>query len=227
MHDAHEVVSAMELKDFKILQGLPSADIERLSRHIHIRHYAKRTQILSEGEPAHCLYFVLSGRVKVYLDDEKGKEITVNFHEEGEVFGELSLIQGIDRTASVITVDDCRLGLMSDVDFRQCLTDVPSFNQNVMNDLIDRLKQATETIRRLGLMDVYGRIAVLLLTDSVEQADGSRLMKEKLTQQNIASRVGSSREMVARILKDLRIGGYVDSNDDGFLVIHKALPHSW
>lgn len=226
MSDEQEGLNAMELRDFKILQGLSDADIERLVRHIHIRHYGKRTQIISEGEPAHCLYFVLSGRVKVYLDDEKGKEITVNFHEEGEVFGELSLIQGIDRTASVVTVDDCRLGLMSDIDFRQCMQDVPAFNQNIMNDLIDRLKQATEIIRRLGLMDVYGRIAVLLLNESVEQ-DGIRVMKEKLTQQNIASRVGSSREMVARILKDLRIGGYVDANDDGFLVIHKPLPHSW
>ncbi len=216
----------MELSAFRIFRGLPPETVSQLTRHIHLRHYPRRTQIISEGEPAHCLYFVLSGRVKVYLDDEKGKEITVNIHEEGEVFGEMSIIQGIGRSASVVTLDDTRLGLMSDTDFKQCLREYPDFTFNVMGDLVDRLLQATETIRRLGLMDVYGRIAVLLLTQSDER-DGVRVMREKLTQQSIASRVGASREMVARILKDLKTGGYVDTDDAGHLILKKNLPHSW
>lgn len=226
MSDTSASPTDMELATFKIFRGLPVEQISQLGRHIHIRNYPKRTQIISEGDPAHCLYFVLSGRVKVYLDDEKGKEITVNIHEGGEVFGELSVIQGIPRSASVVTMEDSRLGLMSDQEFKQCLREFPDFAANVMSDLIDRLLQATETIRRLGLMDVYGRIAVLLLTQSIEQ-DGQRVMKEKLTQQNIASRVGASREMVARILKDLKTGGYIDTDAEGHLVLKKNLPHSW
>ncbi len=226
MTDAGTAPTYMELASFKIFRGLPPDQLQQLSRHIHVRNYPKRTQIISEGDPAHCLYFVISGRVKVYLDDEKGKEITVNIHEGGEAFGELSVIQGIPRSASVVTMEDSRLGLMSDQDFRQCLRENPDFSANIMGDLIDRLLQATETIRRLGLMDVYGRIAVLLLTQSVEQ-NGERVMKEKLTQQSIASRVGSSREMVARILKDLKQGGYVDTDAEGHLVLKKNLPHSW
>jgi len=226
MPDVTDSPTDMELASFKIFSGLSAEQLARLSHHLHIRNYPKRTQIISEGDSAHCLYFILSGRVKVYLDDEKGKEITVNIHEGGEIFGELSVIQGIPRSASVVTLDDCRLGLMSDQDFRQCLRELPDFSANVMGDLIDRLLQATETIRRLGLMDVYGRIAVLLLTQSIEQ-DGQRVMKEKLTQQNIASRVGASREMVARILKDLKLGGYIDTDIEGHLVLKKNLPHSW
>ncbi len=224
--DNHEAPDDMELGEFKLFRQLPKETVAALTKHIHIRHYQKRTQIISEGEPAHCLYFVLSGRVKVYLSDDKGKEITVNIHEEGEVFGELSVIQGIARTASVVTTDDTRVGLMSDVDFRNCLREYPDFAMNVMHDLVDRLVHATETIRRLGLMDVYGRIAVLFLTQS-EEHDGVRSLKEKMTQQSIASRVGASREMVARILKDLKIGGYIDMSDDGHIVIKKTLPHSW
>ncbi len=224
--DNNDTLTDMELSEFKLFRQLPKETIAALTKHIHVRHYQKRTQIISEGEPAHCLYFVLSGRVKVYLSDDKGKEITVNLHEEGEVFGELSVIQGITRTASVVTTDDSRLGLMSDTDFRACLRDYPEFAMNVMHDLVDRLVQATETIRRLGLMDVYGRIAVLFLTQS-EEHNGVRALKEKMTQQSIASRVGASREMVARILKDLKIGGYIDMSDDGHIVLKKTLPHSW
>lgn len=216
----------MELSEFSLFRQLPPETVAALTRHIHIRHYAKRTQIISEGEPAHCIYFVLSGKVKVFLSDDKGKEITVNTHEVGEMFGELSVIQGIGRTASVITVDDSKLGLMLDTDFRNCLREFPEFSMNIMHDLVDRLVHSTETIRQLGLMDVYGRIAVLLLNES-EVRDGVRIVKDKMTQQGIASRVGASREMVARILKDLKQGGYIDMSDEGRIVMKKNLPHSW
>ncbi len=213
------------LKSFPLFKNLSEHQLDKLSKHIHAKNYPKKTQIITEGDDSHCLYFVFSGKVKVYLDDDSGKEIIVNEHKENEIFGELGLLQGSKRTASVVTTEDTRLGIMSESDFKECLKDEPEFALNLINNLVERLVNATETIRQLGLMDVYGRIVVTFLNLS-EEADGKRIIREKLTQQSIANRVGASREMVARILKDLKVGGYI-STEGGQIIIHKALPHSW
>ena len=215
----------IEFADFDLMKGLSPEVIEGLAKHIHSRKFPKKSQIITEGDDSQCLYFVQSGRVKVFLDDDSGKEIIVNFHEEGDFFGELGLIEGVRRTASVVTVEDSVLGMMSKSDFQECLSTFPDFSFKIIHNLSSRLMNATETIRRLGLMDVYGRIVVTFL-NLTEEKDGKRIVKERLTQQEIANRVGASREMVARILKDLRVGGYV-SIEGGIIQIEKPLPHSW
>lgn len=214
-----------QLRNFELFNELEKDTVDGILSHIHTRSFPKKTQIVTEGDDSHSLYFLLDGRVKVYLDDDNGKEIIVNIHEAGEFFGELGLIKSIPRTASVLTLEDSRLGIMPESDFRRCVTNYPSFAINLIENLSTRLIEATETIRKLGLMDVYRRIAVTFLNLS-EEIDGVRVINEKLTQQNIASRVGASREMVARILKDLRAGGYI-SQEDNKIILHKSLPHSW
>lgn len=215
----------IELKDFNLMQDLSPDVVDGLIKHIHSRRFPKKSQIITEGDESQCLYFVQSGRVKVFLDDDSGKEITVNFHDEGEFFGELGIIEGIKRTASVVTTEESVLGMMSKADFSECLKTYGEFSIKIIHNLSSRLLNATETIRRLGLMDVYGRIVVTFL-NLTEEKDGKRYVREKLTQQEIANRVGASREMVARILKDLRVGGYIEI-ESGIINIQKPLPHSW
>jgi len=214
-----------QLKDFELFKQLDKNDVDTILAHVNCRNFPKKTQIVTEGDDSHSLYFVLSGRVRIYLDDENGKEITVNTHKAGEFFGELGLIRSIPRTASVLTLEDSRLGILPEADFRRCLSQHPAFSMSLIHNLSMRLVEATDTIRKLGLMDVYGRIAVTFLNLS-EEINGERVINEKLTQQNIASLVGASREMVARILKDLRTGGYISQRNNQ-IIIHKALPHSW
>ncbi|MCW9018612.1 MAG: Crp/Fnr family transcriptional regulator [Kangiellaceae bacterium] len=215
----------LQLKNFEIFGQLSREEVDDILSHIHCRSFPKKTQIVTEGDDSHSLYFLLEGRVKIYLDDDNGKEIIMNIHEAGDFFGELGLIKSIPRTASVLTLEDSRLGIMPEADFRRCLASYPAFSMALIENLASRLIDATETIRKLGLMDVYRRIAVTFLNLS-EEIDGVRIINEKLTQQNIASRVGASREMVARILKDLRAGGYI-SQESNRIILHKALPHSW
>lgn len=214
-----------QLKNFELFKQLGNEEINDILSHIHCRSFPKKTQIVTEGDDSHSLYFLLEGRVKIYLDDETGKEIIMNIHEAGDFFGELGLVKSIPRTASVLTLEDSRLGIMPESDFKRCLSNYPAFSLSLIENLSSRLIEATETIRKLGLMDVYRRIAVTFLNLS-EEIDGERVINEKLTQQNIASRVGASREMVARILKDLRAGGYI-SQESNKIILHKALPHSW
>ena len=214
-----------QLRDFPLFDELSESAVNDILGRIHSRSFQKKTQIVTEGEVSHSLYFLLEGKVKVYLDDETGKEIIVNIHKAGDFFGELGLIKSIPRTASVLTLDDCRMGVMQEVDFRRTIDKYPQFSLNLLRNLTDRLIEATETIRKLGLMDVYGRIAVTFLNMS-EEVDGRRIIPEKLTQQSIANRVGASREMVARILKDLKNGEYI-SIEDNQIIIRKPLPQSW
>ncbi len=215
----------MELVEFPIFSDLDPDIVRDISQLLHYRQFPKKTQIVVEGDPSHSMYFILDGRVKVYLDDDSGKEIVVNIHEKGQFFGELGLIEGIPRTASVTTMDDTRLGILNEQDFQKLMMRYPAFAMKMMHNLVTRLREATETIRKLGLMDVYRRIVVTFL-NMAEEDNGRWIIKEKLTQQNIANRVGASREMVARILKDLRTGNYI-SMDEGYIVINKSLPHSW
>ncbi len=215
----------MQLRQFELFKQLGHEEVEDILSHIHCRTFPKKTQIVTEGDDSHSLYFLLEGRVKIYLDDDTGKEIIMNIHESGDFFGELGLIKSIPRTASVLTLEDSRLGIMPEADFRRCLSSYPAFSLSLIENLSTRLIEATETIRKLGLMDVYGRIVVTFLNLS-EEINGVRVINEKLTQQSIANRVGASREMVARILKDLRAGGYI-TQENNQIIINKPLPHSW
>jgi len=214
-----------ELSEFDLFNYLEKQEVDKVLSHVHSRNFRKKTQIVTEGDDSHSLYFLLEGKVKVYLNDNTGKEIIINMHNPGEFFGELGLIKSIPRTASIITITDCKIGVMQEFDFKHCLASYPAFSIALIENLSTRLIDATETIRQLGLMDVYQRIAVTFLNLSEEKGD-VRVIPEKLTQQNIANRVGASREMVARILKDLRSGGYITQDATG-ITIHKTLPHSW
>lgn len=214
-----------ELSDFDLFNYLEKQEVEKVLSHVHSRCFRKKTQIVTEGNDSYSLYFLLEGKVKVYLNDNTGKEIIINNHKPGDFFGELGLIKSIPRTASIVTVTDCKIGVMQELDFKHCLSSYPAFSIALIENLSARLIDATESIRQLGLMDVYQRIVVTLLSLSEEKGD-VRVIPEKLTQQNIANRVGASREMVARILKDLRSGGYITQDTNG-ITIHKTLPRSW
>ena len=135
----------IKVEQFELFNGVAQEELDALTRHIHVRRYDKKTQIITEGDESHCIYFVMNGRVKVYLDDENGKEIIVNVHQAGEFFGELGVIQKVPRTASVITMEDSQLGLLSAADFRQCLTNYPQFAETITFNLAARLQHATET----------------------------------------------------------------------------------
>jgi len=218
-------IKTADLHHFSLFDGIADEDLLIITKFLHCRNYPAKTQLITEGDPSLSIYFILHGQVNAYLDDNKGKEIIINTHSSGEYFGELGLIQNIARTVSIITTKESRLAVMSDTDFKYCLEQYPKLSMNLISQLVDRIVDATTSIRKLGLMDVYGRIAVTFLNMSEVEGD-IRIIREKLTQQAIASHVGASREMVARILKDLRTGGYI-SIDKGIISILKSLPHSW
>ena len=208
----------------KTALALDPAELEEIARHAVTRQYKARTILLTEGEPSDALYVILEGRVRVYVSDSDGREAVLNVMGAGECFGELAFDLGV-RSASVITLEPSRMLVVPLADFADFVKRSPAFAMHFINHLIGRVRTLTNSVRSLALMDAYGRVARLLLESSVTEK-GMQYVPEKLTQAEIASRVGCSREMVSRIFKDLVQGQYITVEPER-IVINRKPPARW
>jgi CRP/FNR family cyclic AMP-dependent transcriptional regulator len=188
------------------------------------RSYAKHTILIQEGDKTDQVYVVLAGRLKVYLADSEGKEIIVDLLGPGQYFGEMAL-EGEPRSASVMTLEPSKLSIIERDQFKRFLADSPEAAYALIVTLIRRARNLTRAVGDLALLDVYGRVARLLLENAREE-NGMLVVIDRITQQEIAKRVGASREMVWRILDDLRQGEYIGLQD-GRIVIRQPLPKRW
>lgn len=213
------------LNEVSLFAGLPAADLEALTKLASVKTYPRNTVIISEGDFSDSLYGVLSGKLKVYLSDDEGKEIIINMLSKGEYFGELALIDEAPRSASVMTIDESKLVVISKKAFEGCMAANPQIALSVIRGLSSQLRNLTENVKSLALMDVYGRVARTLL-ELAEDVDGTQVIQQRLTQRDIANMVGASREMVSRILKDLSIGGYITIKNKT-ITINEKLPPGW
>jgi CRP/FNR family cyclic AMP-dependent transcriptional regulator len=187
-----------------------------------VRSYPKNAILINEGDIGDSLYIVLAGRVKVYSSNPAGREVVIAFHGPGEYLGEMSL-DGSPRSASVLTLEPTTCALVTRASFREFILAHPDFALHLIEKLIQRVRLTTENVKSLALSDVYGRLVKLLLALAVEQ-DGQLIVPEKLTQQDIAERVGASRDMISRLLKDLVAGGYLNVRDRTITVLKKPPP---
>ena len=190
-----------------------------------VRTYPPNSVIINEGDRSDTFFILLSGRVKVFGSDAAGNQVVYTTHGAGEYVGEMSL-DGGPRTASVMTLEKTTCAVVAGSDLREFIARHPDFALNLIHKLIRRARLATEGVKNLALLDVYGRICVLLMSLAEGDAEGRLVVREKLTQQDIADRVGSSREMVSRIFKDLVAGGYL-ATGGGQLTVLKKLPAHW
>ncbi len=206
------------------LPSLGDAQLRALSEHAATKSFPKNTVIVNEGDETDSLYVILSGRVKVYVSDDAGKEIVLTTQETGEYFGEMVLDEG-PRSATVMTLEPSRFAIVPKSEFKAFLLANPRFSIHLIEKLIFRVRALTENVKSLALMDVYGRVARLLL-ELAQERDGTLVVEERLTQQDIADRVGASREMISKILKDLGEGGYI-SVAQKRITINRTPPRHW
>lgn len=207
------------------IEALADPLVRDLARGGQVRSLARNTVFIHEGEKGDSLYVILSGRVKVFVADADGREMVLDFHGPGDYVGEMSL-DGRPRSASVMAVEPTVCSVLTRDALRAAIVAHPDLAMNLICTLIERARTATENVRNLALMDVYGRVARLLLSLAVDQADGKMVVPERLTQQDIADRVGASRDMVSRIFKDLTTGGYVTVVDRQ-ITINRKPPSRW
>jgi CRP/FNR family cyclic AMP-dependent transcriptional regulator len=196
------------LKDIPLFAGLDENDLSLLEQRANTRTFPKHAILINEGDETDSLYVILSGRVRVFMSNEDGKEIILNEQGPGEHFGELALLDDAPRSASVMAMEKTRVSVISRADFREVLGKHPDIAFSLIQDLSRRVRLLSENVKNLALLDVYGRVAKTLLGMARED-DGKLIIEERPTQQDIANHIGASREMVARILKDLETGGYI------------------
>ena len=212
------------LENVPLFSGLSPQELGTIESHGVIRSHRKNTIIIHKGDENDSLYLILAGKVKVFVADESGKEVILNTQETGDHVGELALVREAPRTSSVMTLEDSKFLVLSKAAFRQCLSRHPNIAFNLIGSLAERISALSDNVSSLALLDVYGRVAKVLTERSTQQ-DGKRVT-QRLTQQEIANMIGASREMVSKIFKDLKVGGYI-SVDGQRVVLHRALPARW
>lgn len=211
------------LENVDLFANLPADTMQSLQKYAVERHYPKNTLIVHEDQPCHEFYIILSGRVKVFVSSKEGKQIILNVLDSGDYFGELGLIDGQPRSASVMTAAKTHLLAISQQDFDKFLEQHSAAAMNMMKALVKRIRFLTDSVSDLALLDVYGRIASLL-QDRVSDVNGC--ISPKPTHQEIADRVGASREMVSRIMRELFLGGYLEQSGSQ-LILKKPFPKGW
>lgn len=189
-----------------------------------VRQFPKQTVLIHDGDAGDSLYILLAGRVKVYASNAAGREVVIDFHGPGECIGEMSL-DGSTRSASVMTVEPTTCAIVNRAHFREFILAHPDFALYLIEKLIHRVRVTTENVKSLALSDVYGRLARLLNALATD-VDGNVAVREKLTQQDIADRVGASRDMIGKLMKDLVAGGYLAVEDRTITILRK-LPTGW
>ena len=203
------MVSTAVLKAVPLFASFPDDQLRLLTPVITRRSLPRSTTVMASGDPTDSLYIVLSGRLKVMMSDAEGKEVILSILGPGEFFGEMGLIDDAPRSASVVSIEACELLSIAKRDFKKCLAENFEMAQAVMRGLVRRLRDADRKIGSLALLDVYGRVARLLL-DMSETVDGEKIVTKRLPKQDIAKMIGASREMVSRVMRDLQTGGYIE-----------------
>ena len=202
-------VSTLLLRNVPLFAMLPESQLGLLTSVVSRKSFPRGTTIIAAGDPTESLYVVISGRLKVMMSDDEGREVILSMLGPSEFFGEMGLIDDSPRSATVITLEPCELLVLSKRDFKKCVSEHFEMAMTVMRGLVKRLREADRKIGSLALMDVYGRVARLLLEMS-ERIEGRQVVTRKVAKQDIAKMIGASREMVSRVMKDLQMSGYIE-----------------
>ena len=216
---------AQILNDISLFSCMEKSALTRLIDEAGQKTYPKNTILFSEGDETDSLYIVLKGRVKAFLTNQEGKEIILAVFGPGEYFGEMALIDKGNRSATIMTKEQTRVIIISGKSLRDLLASDVNITLNLLKELLDRFRDAQRKIKSLALMDVYGRVTRLLL-QLADKEGNERVIKEPITHQEIANMVGSSREMVSRIMQSLTTGNYIEKRNRK-IFIRKDFPYNW
>ncbi len=206
-------------------QQLP-APIAKLAQAGIERYYKKNSILLSEGDSGDTLFILTQGSVRVYGQDPNGKEVTYGHIEAPNYFGEMSL-DGGPRSASIEALEPCQCIIITRERVKAELQNHPELALELITKIISRARAATDTVRSMALKDAYGRLREVLEQFASEPDDqGHRKIKSGTTHASLALQIGTSREMVSKILRDLEVGEYLASEGRA-LMVKKKLPTNW
>ena len=187
------------------------------------RRFKRGEVIVEQGKKSNALFILLNGRARVVTADSRGREVILATLQPGDHIGEMSLIDNEPHSATVRAEVQTDVLMLGRLEFARCLPENSSMAYAVMRGLVQRLRHADRKIESLALMDVYGRVARALLEFASETPEGELLIRERISRQDIAKMVGASREMVSRVMKDLEERGFIETQDNGAIVVKERL----
>lgn len=212
------------LKEISIFRGLSPEHLRRLSGEFQLKSCKKGDVIFYQSDRSTDLYIVLSGSVKASLLNEEGDELTLAEFKKGDFFGEMSLIDGKPRSATVTSLEDSELAILTRKRFIEILREEPSIALELLSALVERLRVANGVIESLAFLDVEERLIKLLcsmIKECGEKTEQGFYRLKKCTHRELASKIGASREAVTKALKVLSFRGLLKEQRDGYLIAPK------
>jgi CRP/FNR family transcriptional regulator, cyclic AMP receptor protein len=202
------------------------ASIAKLAEAGVQRSYKKKSIIVSEGDSGDTVFILLEGSVRVFGQDANGREVTYGTIDAPSYFGEMSL-DGGPRSASIEATTACQCAVITRERVKTELASHPELALELITKIIARARSATDTVRSMALKDAYGRLREVL-EDLAGEPDeqGHRKIKAGTTHTSLALQIGTSREMVSKILRDLEKGEYLLSETRAMWIL-KKLPVNW
>ncbi|MEN3038753.1 MAG: Crp/Fnr family transcriptional regulator [Candidatus Kryptonium sp.] len=200
------------LRNVSIFEELPERDLEKIANLGTRKTFTKGNVILMEDEIGSALFIIINGKVKVSRLDETGREVILSILGPGEVFGEMSLLDGMKRSATVSAITDTEVLIIYRDDFLNLLNKYPQIAISLLRELAQRLRKADMQIKSLSLKDAEGRIGcvlIMLADDLGKMYKGKVIVEEIPTQQDLANMAGTSRETVSRILSKFEKQGLI------------------
>lgn len=211
------------LRRVPLFSMLTAAQAESVAQAI-VKHRFKRSEIIVEqGKKADALFIILTGRARVITSDSRGREVILASMHPGDYIGEMSLIDDEPHSATVRAELQTDVLMLGRAEFARCLPENSSMAYAIMRGLVQRLRHADRKIESLALMDVYGRVARALLEFARPEPDGTLVIRDKVSRQDVAKMVGASREMVSRVMKDLEERGLTEVLESGAMVIRERI----
>ncbi|MGZ8267061.1 MAG: Crp/Fnr family transcriptional regulator [Burkholderiales bacterium] len=209
------------LKNVPLFSSFSDQQLATLAPAVQHRRFPRGSYVIRAGEETDALYIILAGRAKVLIPDDDGNEVILSMMGPNDFFGEMGLLDDQPRSASVETVEPCEMLRISRGAFLNCLKDNFDAAMLIIRNLVKRLREADRKIESLALIDVYGRVARLLIEMAQQQPDGQWVIERAPPKQEIARMIGASREMVSRVVKDLNDKGVIRAEKRKIIVLDR------
>ena len=208
-------------REVPLFADLDDADLDSLIAVATRRKFSKDSVIFFEHDPGDSLFMILSGRVKVTILSDDGREIILSVLGDKDFFGEMSLLDNEPRSATAIAMEDTEVVILHQKEFLSIVERRPRILVLLLAVLSSRLRKANHQIGSLALLDVYGRVASVLLDMAKESGvrlkDG-RVCFRRPTHQEIANMIGATRETVSRMISDLHRQGYIEISGKNVII---------
>ena len=217
------IVSNLELiRRVPLFSMLTDEQAQIIASAVVKQRYRKGALIVEKGKKSNALFIILNGRAHVVTNDSRGREAILANLQQGDYIGEMSLIDNLPHSASVRADAQTDVLILARAQFAKILPENAAMTYVIMKTLVQRLRQADRKIESLALMDVYGRVANVLLEMADVDDEHGLVIRSKVSRQNLAKTVGASREMVSRVMKSFEEKGYFVVRDDGSTVIRNS-----